>query len=109
VDTIVPEPLAGAHTDPPVVMQALQHHLLHALTELEQVPVKHLLARRYRKFRRYGRFLRKQRLLTRASLNAMGQGQSLLHRLRDWFHVTVISRWSALVTHNGGGESGLAS
>lgn len=109
VDAIIPEPLAGAHTDPSMVMQALQHHLLHALTELEQVPVKHLLARRYRKFRRYGRFLREQRLLARASLNAMGQGQNSLHRLRDWFHVAVIPRLSTLVTHSGGGENGLAS
>ncbi|HEU0002708.1 MAG TPA: acetyl-CoA carboxylase carboxyltransferase subunit alpha/beta [Ktedonobacteraceae bacterium] len=109
VDTIVPEPLAGAHTDPSMVMQALQHHLLHDLTELEQVPVKQLLARRYRKFRRYGRFLRKQRLLARASLNAMGQEQNSLHRLRDWFHVTVIPGLSTIVPHSGGGENGLAS
>lgn len=63
VDAIIPEPLAGAHTDPPMVMQALQQHLLHALVELEQVPVHQLLALRYRKFRRHGRFQRKQHVL----------------------------------------------
>jgi acetyl-CoA carboxylase carboxyl transferase beta subunit/acetyl-CoA carboxylase carboxyl transferase alpha subunit len=84
IDVIIPEPLLGAHTDPPMVMQALQHHLLDAITELEQVPVKQLLARRYHKFRRYGRFQRRQYLLTRASVTAVGQGRSLLHQLKDW-------------------------
>jgi acyl-CoA carboxylase subunit beta len=91
VDAIIPEPLSGAHTDPDMVMQALQHHLLHAIAELEQVPVKQLLARRYRKFRRFGRFLRRQYLLARASEAAVGQGQSLLHRLIDRLPTASIS------------------
>src|SRR5258708_24503813 len=37
VDAIVPEPLAGAHTDPPMVMHALQHHLLHTIIDLDRV------------------------------------------------------------------------
>ncbi len=109
VDAIVPEPLAGAHTDPPIVMQALQHHLLHAITELEQVPVKRLLARRYRKFRHHGRFQRRRYLLTRASVAALGQGQSLLQQLKDWLPIAIISRLSTIVTHRGGRENGLAS
>jgi hypothetical protein len=113
VDTIIPEPLAGAHTDPPQVMQALQHHLLHAIIELEQVPVKQLLARRYRKFRRHGRFLRKQYLLTRASMTAVGQGQSLLHQLKDGLPKAIISRLSTIITRGiargEGGENSLAS
>jgi acetyl-CoA carboxylase carboxyl transferase subunit beta len=109
VDAIIPEPLSGAHTDPPMVMQALQHHLLHAITELEQVPVKQLLARRYHKFRRYGRFQRRQYLLARASVSAVGQGQSLLHQLKDWLPIAIISRLYTIVTHWGGRENGLAS
>ena len=92
VDAIVPEPLSGAHTDPLVVMQALQQHLLHALTELEQVPVKQLLARRYRKFRRHGRFQRRQFLLTRTAVTTVGQGQSLLYQLKGWLPLASISR-----------------
>jgi acyl-CoA carboxylase subunit beta len=92
VDAIIPEPQAGAHTDPPAVMQALQQHLLHAVTELEQVPEKQLLARRYRKFRRHGRFQRRQYLLTRTALTTVGQGQSLLHQLKDWLPMASISR-----------------
>lgn len=109
VDVIIPEPLAGAHTDPPIVMQALQHHLLHAITELEQVPVKRLLARRYRKFRHHGRFQRRRYLLARASVAALGQGQSLLQQLKDWLPIAIISRLSTFVTHRGGRENGLAS
>ncbi len=109
VDTIVPEPLAGAHTDPTVVMQALRQHVLHALAELDHVPVKQLLARRYRKFRRYGRFQRRQYLLIRASLTAVEQGQSLLHRLRGRLPLAIISRLSTIVPHHGGHENSLVS
>jgi acyl-CoA carboxylase subunit beta len=109
VDAIVPEPLSGAHTDPPMVMQALQHHLLHAITELEQVPMKQLLARRYRKFRRHGQFQRRQYLLTRASVTAVGQGQSLLRQFKDRLPLATIVRLSIIVTHRGEHENGLAS
>ena len=95
VDAIIPEPSLGAHTDPPLVMEALQHHLLHAITELEQVPVKRLLARRYRKFRHHGRFQRRQYLLTRASVAALGQGQSLLQQLKGRLHIAILSRLPA--------------
>jgi acyl-CoA carboxylase subunit beta len=109
VDAVIPEPLLGAHTDPAMVMQALQQHLLHAIAELEKVPVKQLLARRYRKFRRYGRFQRRPHLLTRASVMAVGQGQSLLHQLKDLLPLAVTSRLSALLTHGRGRETALAS
>jgi len=109
VDAIIPEPLAGAHTDPPMVMQALQHHLLHAIAELERVPVKQLLARRYRKFRRHGRFQRRQYLLARASVAAAGQGKSLFHQLKNRLPSAIISRLSTIITHWGGHEHGLAS
>lgn len=109
VDAIIAEPLAGAHTDPPMVMQALQHHLLHAIAELERVPVKQLLARRYRKFRRHGRFQRRQHLLARTSVAAAGQGKSLFHQIKGRLPPAIISRLSTMVTHRGGREPGLAS
>jgi acetyl-CoA carboxylase alpha subunit len=55
-DVIIPEPAAGIHTDPEPSMQALQRRMLDALAELEHMPVRRLLARRYRKFRSFGRF-----------------------------------------------------
>ncbi len=92
VDAIIPEPLAGGHTDPPAVMQALQQHLLHAFTELEQVPDKQLLARRYRKFRRHGRFQRRRYVLVGNAVTTGRQEQSLLDQLKDWFPITSISK-----------------
>jgi len=79
VDTIVPEPLAGAHTDPQMVMEALRLHMRHALAQLEHVPVKQLLAQRYQKFRHHGQFQRKQYLLSRASVLVVERGQNLFH------------------------------
>jgi len=55
VDMIIPEPMAGAHTDPIPVMTALQTHVIAALAALEHLPVRQLLQRRYRKFRGMGR------------------------------------------------------
>jgi acyl-CoA carboxylase subunit beta len=109
VDAVIPEPLSGAHTDSAMVMHALQLHLLHAITELEKVPVKQLLARRYRRFRRYGHFQRRPHLLTRASERAARQGQSLFHRLKDLLPVPIASRLSMLLTHGRGRETALAS
>ncbi len=90
VDTIVPEPKAGAHTDPLVVMQALERQLLHVLPELEQLPTRHLLARRYRKFRRIGRFQRTPHMLLRNSVATVRQGQLVWRFLRNWFPLTHI-------------------
>ena len=109
IGAIIPEPLAGAHVDPPIVMQALEQHLFHAIIELEHVPMKQLLARRYRKFRHYGRFLRKQHSLARASAAAVGQGYSILHQLKDRVPLAFITRMSTFVIHGGGRKKGLAS
>lgn len=56
VDTIIPESAAGAHTDPALSMHAVQHQVIDVLAELDHLPLKQLLARRYRKFRGLGRF-----------------------------------------------------
>jgi acetyl-CoA carboxylase carboxyl transferase subunit beta len=56
VETIIPEPLVGAQADPLATMQAIQRETIKTLATLEHLPVRQLLARRYRKFRRFGRF-----------------------------------------------------
>lgn len=109
IDAIIPEPLAGVHTDPLPVMQALDHHLLHAITELERVPVKKLLARRYRKFRQYGQFQRRPYLLTHTLTTVVEQGQGVLDQFKNQSPVANISRLYALVIHRGEREKGLAS
>lgn len=109
VDVIIPEPPGGAHMDPPLAMQILHHHVLHAITKLDQVPVKQLLARRYRKFRRHGRFQQRQHLLTNTSVTVVEQTQSLLHQLKHRLTIAVIARLLAIVSQHEGCENGLAS
>ncbi|GAC1556176.1 MAG: carboxyl transferase domain-containing protein [Ktedonobacteraceae bacterium] len=111
VDAIIPEPLAGAHTEPAFVMHAFQQHLLYALTELEHVPVKQLLARRYRKFRRHGRFLPKHHLLTRACRDRFTTPWSALERPegRDTSVLQAIQLLLKKYTIEGHGKGRLAS
>ena len=109
IDGIIPEPQEGAHVDPPVVMQAVEQYVLDAITKLAQVPEKQLLARRYRKFRHYGRFQRKQYLLLRTSISTSKQWSSVLHQFQHRHSGAISSRVSALITHFVGHWHGLAS
>ncbi len=54
VDTIVPEPIGGAHTDPAETARRVGDAIERALVELVKEPVDRLLARRYAKFRAMG-------------------------------------------------------
>ncbi len=56
IDGVIPEPLGGAHRNPAAMAEALKNALLHALGELESVPVDELVAARRRKFAGYGAF-----------------------------------------------------
>jgi acetyl-CoA carboxylase carboxyl transferase subunit alpha len=56
IDTIVPEPLGGAHRDPREMATILKTLLLRHLRDLRALPVNELLERRYQKFRRMGVF-----------------------------------------------------
>lgn len=108
VDAIIPEPLLGAHIDPPSVMQALEQHLLYAITKLELVPVKQLLARRYRKFRRYGRFQHKQYLQIHTLTRPSKRWQSLLRQFQSWIPSTISAKLP-IVTRLTGHKQSLAS
>jgi acetyl-CoA carboxylase carboxyl transferase subunit alpha len=56
VDGIVPEPLGGAHRDPPHAAQMLKQAICDTLDELKETPLAELLEERYRKLRRVGRY-----------------------------------------------------
>ena len=56
IDTIVHEPLGGAHRDPAAMAQTLKAALLRELANLDALPVDSLLDRRYARLRRYGAF-----------------------------------------------------
>src|SRR5713101_1100731 len=55
IDSVVPEPEGGAHLDPAATATALKSHILAALRDIGNVPVRQLLAERYKKFRHVGR------------------------------------------------------
>ncbi len=57
IDGVIPEPAGGAHRDPTAAAAAVKNALIHALRELEQVPVGELLEARYRKYRAMCRFV----------------------------------------------------
>jgi len=56
IDTIIPEPVGGAHRDHKQMADTLQQHLLATLDELEKLPLDQLLEQRYRKYRAIGQF-----------------------------------------------------
>ena len=54
VDSVVPEPEGGAHTDHEAAARLLEPVLVRAFDEFRAMPVSELLERRYNKFRRMG-------------------------------------------------------
>jgi acetyl-CoA carboxylase carboxyl transferase subunit alpha len=60
IDDIVPEPLGGAHRDPAEAANNLERHIVRTLRELSRVSIDHLLAHRYDRWRRMGKFVRTQ-------------------------------------------------
>ena len=55
-DTIISEPVGGAHNNPVQMAENLQDYLVGAVKKLSQVPIEKLLANRYNKFRKVGDF-----------------------------------------------------
>jgi len=54
IDMVVPESEGGAHLDPTAAAETLKRHLLSALRPLAELPVRQLLANRYKKYRHIG-------------------------------------------------------
>lgn len=57
IDTVIPEPLGGAHADPSATMQAVGDTLFAQMEELAKTPPEELFDTRYAKFRAMGEFL----------------------------------------------------
>ncbi|GMQ80560.1 MAG: acetyl-CoA carboxylase carboxyltransferase subunit alpha [Planctomycetia bacterium] len=57
VDDVIEEPVGGAHRDHHQMAARLKMYLIRSLRELADCPIDELLARRYEKFRRMGRYL----------------------------------------------------
>ena len=56
IDDIIKEPLGGAHRDPQMTANNIKKRIVKYLGELEEMPKKELLAKRYEKFRKIGIF-----------------------------------------------------
>ena len=61
IDSILEEPLGGAHQDPAVVYAEAKKYILQQWDILKTIPVETLLESRYRKFRRMGKFTIEQK------------------------------------------------
>jgi acetyl-CoA carboxylase carboxyl transferase subunit alpha len=58
-DEIIPEPLGGAHQDPPTIAASLKKYVVSNLETLKNSSVTERLKARYAKFRAYGNFIEK--------------------------------------------------
>lgn len=56
IDSIIPEPMGGAHHDPKVVYQNVKSFILEQYDDLKNIPLDILVERRYQKFRAIGTF-----------------------------------------------------
>jgi acetyl-CoA carboxylase carboxyl transferase subunit beta len=56
IDTIVPEPEGGAHTDPDEAARLLKNAIIRDLLESQQLTLVKLVKNRYKKFRRMGEY-----------------------------------------------------
>src|SRR4051794_18857230 len=54
IDSIVPEPLGGAHRDPHTAAHSLEQYIAKTLRDLKRTKIENLLERRYEKFRNHG-------------------------------------------------------
>ena len=56
VDSVVAEPLGGAHRDPATMMQTLRKALQEALAEAQRKPIEELIEKRFERLMAYGKF-----------------------------------------------------
>jgi len=60
VDTVIPEPLGGAHHDAEATYEAVEEFILSSLRELKSLSGEELLEKRYLKFREHGAYTSEQ-------------------------------------------------
>jgi acetyl-CoA carboxylase carboxyl transferase subunit alpha len=62
IDTIIPEPLGGAHHDPHQTFHEVKTFILEQMSILRRIPTPLLLEQRYMKFRQMGRYQEEEKL-----------------------------------------------
>ena len=60
IDSVVAEPLGGAHRDPHTAAHNLEQYIAKTLRDLKRIKIENLLERRYEKFRNLGEVLEQQ-------------------------------------------------
>jgi acetyl-CoA carboxylase carboxyl transferase subunit alpha len=58
IETIIPEPMGGAHRDPQFTARKVEDYLGETIRELKQIPAEDLIEQRYQRYRRLGVFAR---------------------------------------------------
>ena len=61
IDSVIPEPLGGAHRDPHTVAHSLEQYIAKTLRDLKRCKLENLLERRYEKFRAMGEYVEQSR------------------------------------------------
>jgi acetyl-CoA carboxylase carboxyl transferase subunit alpha len=68
IDSVISEPLGGAHRDPHTAAHNLEQHIAKTLRDLKRTKIENLLERRYEKFRNMGEVLEtRSATMTKAS------------------------------------------
>lgn len=67
IDDVIPEPLGGAHRDPAEAANNLERHIVRTLRQLARIPIDDLLKHRYGRWRRMGKFIRRQQTAAEAA------------------------------------------
>ncbi|HEY3249224.1 MAG TPA: acetyl-CoA carboxylase carboxyltransferase subunit alpha/beta [bacterium] len=81
IDAIVPEPGAGAHTDPPAMAEMLRHHILGALRDLRRLRPPKLLRERWKRYRHVGRHSKYWREVVRGEMHdILGRLEAMVER-----------------------------
>lgn len=57
IDTIIPEPMGGAHLDPKITFQNVKSYILQQWNHLKTIEIDALIENRYQKFRKIGKFM----------------------------------------------------
>ena len=76
IDSVIPEPLGGAHRDHREAGSQLKSYVLRALNEIERAPRGELLERRYQRFRKIGVFLETAPAGTTARTSSHNEAQA---------------------------------
>jgi acetyl-CoA carboxylase carboxyl transferase subunit beta len=80
IDTIVPEPAGGAHTDPAAAVQAVHAAVARELPQLLAIPPGRLVRTRYQRYRRIGPYTSRRRA---AIARHLAHVQETMHELQE--------------------------